>query len=156
MIPVRQTHKTQAVVVGPLGHCMYGPDHDKAELTREHVVPRGLGGGIIILAGTCEECRQKTHKFETDCLRGNWRLFRNQIDLEISKKDRPLTHATLIVSDGKTNLPLIVPIGDYPIVLVLPKILEAPGIFSGVSAEPAGLTYIYNPVMAAERIKKYG
>jgi hypothetical protein len=156
MFPVRQTLKSKAVVVGPLGHCMYGPDHNKDELTREHIIPRGLGGGVIMLAGSCEDCRKKTQAFETECLRVNWGLFRNQIDMEISKKSNPVTHAVMILVDGETRLPLIVPIKDYPTILTLPKMLEAPGIFSGRPAYPVGLTHIYNAKEAGQSAAKYG
>lgn len=67
-----------------VGRCIYCGSTEEP-LTREHVVPRGLGGNrppiglheaVVLRKATCEPCRRITHKLETECqdrMMGNFR-----------------------------------------------------------------------------------
>jgi hypothetical protein len=96
---------------------MYGPHHSKLELSREHVIPKGLGGGIIVLKGSCEDCR-KTAAIENECLHKNWKLFRAINDFDISS-DKP-TEAPIVIVDDDRRSEKLVPLKDHPNILVMP------------------------------------
>jgi HNH endonuclease len=57
-----------------VGHCVYCGS--KTDLTKEHIIPFGLGGDQTLLDGSCGECAEKTKRFEQDCLRGWFGAFR--------------------------------------------------------------------------------
>jgi hypothetical protein len=153
---VHRTHKAFAKVFGPLGYCMYGPDHSKEKLTREPVIPRGLSGGIILRGSSCEDCRKKTHKFETECLAKNWKLFRTELDLELSDRRLAPTHGTITVQHAGYSVPLIVPLRDYPLVLTMPKIADGPALLTGNNTPAAtGLVHIYDSKDAVARLARH-
>ena len=53
----------------PVGKCIYCGAEPPEPLTIEHILPQGLGGGLILPAASCETCRRITHKIEEICLR---------------------------------------------------------------------------------------
>ena len=59
----------QSTVIGPFNRCIYCGAEDIDALSREHVVPYGLFGSIILLKASCPACRKITASFENDCLR---------------------------------------------------------------------------------------
>ena len=111
------------------GACVYCGSTE--QLSREHVIPYALGGTLTILEGSCEGCRKKTHKFETDVLTGPMRMVRYIQNLPSSSKHRDVPKLVPIVvasSDG-TEQTIDVPIGKAPIFLAFyefgePKYLE--------------------------------
>ncbi|HTT97111.1 MAG TPA: hypothetical protein VMF58_03620 [Rhizomicrobium sp.] len=114
---------------------MYCPEHSTEELSREHVIPKGLGGGVILLKSSCEKCRVKTCKIEEECLTKNWKLFRVQNNLDLSDpKSAPTTGAIIIRQDGKL-LTKMVPLEDRPNYLTMPIPDAAPGLLTGRSQE---------------------
>src|SRR4051794_33678678 len=59
-----------------IGQCIYC-GNTKPPLTREHVLPRGLGGfkspngyrsALVLQNASCEPCRKATQQIENDCL----------------------------------------------------------------------------------------
>lgn len=51
-----------------IGKCIYCGSTDN--LTREHVVPRGLGGPWLLLKASCKKCARITSDFEGGVLGG--------------------------------------------------------------------------------------
>lgn len=63
-----------------VGACIYCGDKTPP-LSREHVLPRGLGGGsapdgysgaLVLQNASCEICRRVTQKIEEQCLLSIW------------------------------------------------------------------------------------
>jgi len=69
-----------------IGRCIYCGDVD-SKLTKEHVVPFGLGGNAIILRkACCEECRVITSKCERNPISNNWGEVRAALDFPSRKR----------------------------------------------------------------------
>lgn len=111
------------------GFCIYCGS--TKQLSREHVVPYALGGTLTIAQGSCEECRKKTHAFETDVLTGPLRMVRYIQNLPSSTKHRSVPKTvefSVKLGDG-TVQPIEVPIAKAPIFLAFyefgdPKFLD--------------------------------
>jgi HNH endonuclease len=123
--------RANPLVYPPLGRCMYCGSKDR--LSREHIVPRGLGGNIILPRSSCERCRKITQKFEESCLRKNFLYFRIHTGLHQHEKERP-THLPVRIR-GK-GVRLVLP-SSHPNWLILPS-LGRPGLLSGA---PLGMPY---------------
>lgn len=123
------------------GACVYCGS--KEQLSREHVIPYALGGTLTIIDGSCEECRKKTHRFETDVLTGPLRMVRYIHNLPSSSKHKDvpkLIPITVNVADG-TEKGIDVPVAKAPILLAFyefgePKYLDS---LSGASLETSGV-----------------
>lgn len=84
-----------------VGACIYCGDNE-SRLTREHILPRGLGGNsapqghndaLVLQNATCYRCADITSKIETDCLR---QMNQARARLGLKRKDR--AEATMKVS----------------------------------------------------------
>src|ERR1044071_7473115 len=69
MSPSAGASQQLPTVFGPLNKCVYCGAEPPTPLTKEHVLPQGLGGGIILLKSSCDPCRKITQKFEETTLR---------------------------------------------------------------------------------------
>lgn len=123
------------VVIGPMGRCIYGKDHATSALTREHVIPFGLGGGLILRDATCENCRKITHSFESTCLERHLKAVRTHEKMPSRNRKRRPTHLPILVERDGIERPEMVPIDHHPTLLILPEYLDAPGM---IGARPAG------------------
>ena len=111
--------------VGPIGVRIYHRSGGEGDLTMEHVMPRGLGGGLILLAASCARCSKITMGIEQRVLRfGQMRVARAALNLS-GKEERPTTAPLLVVQDGKERL-VDVALEDHPRHLGLP-VFPAPG-----------------------------
>lgn len=54
----------------PLCACVYcgALATDLEKLTNEHVIPDGIGGNLILTAGSCRSCAMKTNRFESETI----------------------------------------------------------------------------------------
>jgi hypothetical protein len=53
----------------PDGRCIYcGTDSDPGALQREHIIPYGLNGTLILPRASCPDCSKVTGALETFCL----------------------------------------------------------------------------------------
>lgn len=68
---MRRNQGQGAPRVRPINQCIYcGFTSDNiADLSREHIVPQGLGGTETLLKASCADCREITSKFELLCIR---------------------------------------------------------------------------------------
>lgn len=57
------------VRMAPAGACIYCGTRD-GRLTDEHVVPKGLGGTLVLPQASCDDCARLTSQFEMRVLRG--------------------------------------------------------------------------------------
>jgi hypothetical protein len=67
---------TAGLVYGPVGHCIYCGASD-VHLGREHVMPFGLHGQMVLLKSSCDSCAKVTGQLE------NFVLGRMLVDLRI-------------------------------------------------------------------------
>lgn len=99
-------------------------------LTDEHVIPRGIGGKLIIGNASCEKCRLITHRFETAVMQKMLLASRIHIGFKSKNpKGRPNHLPVHVVRDGKMKTDSV-PICDHPGLMILP-IFPSPGLYSG-------------------------
>ncbi|MBB5469186.1 hypothetical protein HDG32_005333 [Paraburkholderia sp. CI2] len=58
----------------PVGRCIYCGS--KERLSKEHIIPAGLRGDMILPRSSCEKCAGITSSYEGHIQRGIWALFR--------------------------------------------------------------------------------
>jgi hypothetical protein len=107
-----------------IGKCIYCGSTDN--LTREHIVPHGLGGPWLLLKASCKKCARITSDFEGGVLGKFFILVRTKLGLPTyNPKNRPKTFPFLVTIGGKEKV-LEVPVSDCPTVFMMP-LLEKPG-----------------------------
>ena len=85
------SHRSKPEVYLTEGRCIYcGNTDDPNSLTREHVIPNGLGGALLFLKASCRKCARVTGRFEEECLRNNFSVYRAAAKLPSSRP--PLEH----------------------------------------------------------------
>jgi hypothetical protein len=101
--------------------CIYCGTTEK-RLTKEHIVPLGLGGNLIFPKASCIECAKIIHVYEYTTLRTTLGVMRMRYGFPTRrKKDRP-THLDIQTSKGKL---IKVPIEEYPVGAVIPNFSRA-------------------------------
>jgi HNH endonuclease len=113
--------------IKPIGKCIYCERTDN--LTREHVVPRGMGGTITLPKGSCKTCAEITKKIETACMRKTLIHVRVKYGLHRHPKERPETVPVTYRDWSDNEVVKQVPVADYPTLWAMP-IYEYPGILS--------------------------
>jgi hypothetical protein len=118
-----------------IGFCIYCGS-TTPPLTREHVVPRGLGGKIapvgahtaaVLGKASCERCRKVTHKFETICQQQMFGHLR--IRSGMKQSEAPDTVSGLLrFADGSTKEVHGHP-ADFPALLFMPLLRKSPGLW---------------------------
>ncbi len=123
-----------------VGECIYCGDCD-SKLTREHVLPRGLGGNespagassaFVLQEASCEKCRRTTQKMEEDCLRHMMDPARARLGLKRKDRTGKTTKAQVVLEDGSST-ERDLPWHEVPGPIILPSFHEAL-IFSGNQA----------------------
>lgn len=125
-----------------VGRCIYC-DSTQPPLTREHVIPRGLGGNIapntfseamVLLRATCETCRNTTREIEDFCL--NDMLGHARARLVLNRKDRnkPTRPAEVLYRDGRRAEEEL-QIADIPAAMMIPAFPTA-AVFQGLDWKP--------------------
>jgi hypothetical protein len=120
-----------------VGQCIYcgattGP------FTREHVIPRGLGGdwepeghgnALVLQKASCPSCQNVTQKIEEHCLRSMMNPARARLGLKRKDRGSGNMRGRLEKADGSVE-ERDVPIDELPAALVIPSFYEA-GALSG-------------------------
>lgn len=119
--------KDKANVPPPVNRCIYCGDGNVEVLTREHVLPAGLGGGIVLNKASCPVCQKIIHKVETATMRGMLLDYRREFDLIRHRDELPPTTVLRIGGEDR-----VVPIADAPSFLTVPKLSTWPGILRGL------------------------
>jgi hypothetical protein len=108
--------KAQSEVFAPVGRCIYCPDISGVGLGREHIVPFGMGGGLILPEASCKKCGAVTESFETTCQR---KMFiRHRLAQGLVRHSREMADRIRELSEQP----------DY---LILPLIQGMPGMITG-------------------------
>lgn len=97
-----------------IGRCIYCGSK-VPPLTREHVVPKGLGGrlspdghheAIVLRNASCTICQRITQSFENDCLVNNFGLVRHRKQLRERRRNTDQYTHTIDLGDGiKQKMP---------------------------------------------------
>ena len=117
-------------VIDPLWKCIYCGSQDRNTLTREHVLPIGMGGGIILHKASCGVCREVISPFETRCMKENFGAFRHQVKLSRHAHERPLHLPLEVEKDGVVTRKMV-PLEERPNILMLPEIDLPPRLMGG-------------------------
>lgn len=92
----------------PVRRCIYC--QFAGELTREHIVPSGLGGDWVLPKASCRDCAEITGRFERNVLRGSLWPARGALNLgSRRKRQRPDDFPMMITRDGqeeRVNTPI--------------------------------------------------
>lgn len=109
-----------------IGKCVYcGSTND---LRKEHVLPYGLGGDILLLKATCKSCAAVTSAIEGRLLRGHWRAYRKLLGLTTRSK-YPTHYPVKVKTAEAKSAPGLVASDQYPVLIVLD--FDPPSILSG-------------------------
>jgi hypothetical protein len=115
---------TAAPVTKYIGRCIYCGSTDN--LTREHIVPRGIGGPWLLLKASCKKCAKVTSGFEKDVLRKFFILMRTKLGLPTYHlPKRPDSFSFVVTTDGQEKV-MEVPASDAPTLFMMP-LFEKPG-----------------------------
>ncbi|AWI89220.1 hypothetical protein C0214_13695 [Methylobacterium sp. DM1] len=140
-----------------LGKCIYcGADK---KLSREHIIPFGLGGNLVFTGASCEQCAKATSDFERYCLRNMFQAARTHLKLPTrNKKEKPKTLRLSYFRHEGTHEWLDVPVSDHPYAVVLP-IFQPPTFISG-SPHQEGLVLEGTAILSGpgffEKLQKFG
>jgi hypothetical protein len=102
----------------PVGRCIYCGASDE-KLTREHIIPFGLGGQWVLPDASCKACAAITARVEQFCLRPMLGRFRIQMKLPTRRPgERPgALPLEIVKADGSSeSKPL--PIEEHPITCI--------------------------------------
>jgi hypothetical protein len=116
-------------VFPPVGRCIYCGSDGSGTLTKEHILPAGLGGSLILPRASCSQCQKVIHKFETICMRQTLLPFRKAVGLTRHPDDLPAS--VPLVFDLDLQGPRLVALDEHPNIVVLPGLCEPPGILAG-------------------------
>lgn len=119
---------------GPVGRCIYcGATEWSAQQPRklgdEHIVPEGLGGGLVLPEASCKTCEAVTSAVELEWLRGAYYTARVQKGLGKKRKRPPRFLPLQVNRDGKTVWESI-SLEKYPAMIVT-LLFDEPEILSG-------------------------
>jgi hypothetical protein len=107
-----------------IGKCIYCGAIDK--LTREHILPRGLGGPWLLLKASCRKCAKVTSDFERDVLKEFFILPRTKLGLPTyHPKNRPEGFSFKSTIDGEEEV-MDFPVSDCPTLFMMPQ-FKKPG-----------------------------
>lgn len=127
----------------PVGRCIYCGTTE-GPLDREHIVPFGLGGNLVLPASSCRACSGTTSAFEMSCLRAYLGKFRLRFGFPSRKgKFRP-EDSIFKTTDGFGNQGhFALPPEKSPRILTFFR-LQTAGLLSGV---PASSSFEPEPVV---------
>jgi hypothetical protein len=125
--------KEKAAVFASAKLCIYCLNAERP-LTREHVIPRGMGGGMILPEASCSNCQKIINEIETYCMRGPFLSHRLAAGMVNHPEDLGDAIRMPIIIDGVRHEKEF-PVEQYPRFLVLPELHDSPGILGGHSTD---------------------
>jgi hypothetical protein len=103
----------------------------KQKLSREHIIPFGLGGIATLPRASCKACARITGAIEQACLRMMLGPTRIRLNLPTRRPEgRPTELQITLIDENKRTTERTVPASEFP--LIIPGLLlPPPGILSG-------------------------
>lgn len=114
-----------------VGSCIYCGSREN--LSREHIIPLGLGGKTTLPKASCARCAVITGKVERSVLRGSMWPARALLKMRSRRPEEAPTSKTLTAIREGTEQEVELPLEDYPILLPM-SVFEPPGYLTGVSS----------------------
>jgi hypothetical protein len=96
----------------PVGGCIYCSN---AATSKEHIIPRSLGGMLLLPDASCSACAGITHAFEGQCADKLFSPIRRQFGLPSRSGKRRNKDPKSAVLDGVST---IIPDGDFPGIII--------------------------------------
>ena len=124
----------KARVFPPVGRCIYCGGDGGGTLTKEHIFPAGIGGGLVLPRASCRSCQTEIQTFETICMRKTLLPYRKASGLIRHPNDLP--RSVPLTLDLELKGPTQVALDMHPNVVVLPGLRELPGVLRGRPPEP--------------------
>lgn len=123
-----------------VGRCIYCGA--SAKLSDEHVIPRGLGGDLVLARASCPRCAEITSRFERDILRNPQVLaLRSAFELPTyHPKNRPDTFRLAVTRNGEDEV-LEVPAQQTLLGFPSPN-FPPPGFLRGATVKGISVTGI--------------
>jgi hypothetical protein len=119
-----------SITFSPIGSCIYCGTN-AGQMTDEHVIPFGLGGGLILPKSSCKTCAKETARMEQIIQRMFLGPFRIRLGLPTRRpKERPQQLEIQILRDGKI-IRENVTASEFPLIYHTVK-LPPPRILSGL------------------------
>lgn len=114
----------------PAKQCIYCGDRDTStrSLGDEHIIPRALGGSLILPDASCIICEGFTSRIETICT-GRLEVLRPQFQIRGRKSNR--VKRSLPFRRNHQDLPTSVPVHDHPSLVIVPT-WGVPGILENL------------------------
>lgn len=112
-----------------VGRCIYCGA--TSGLSREHVLPYGLGGDLVLNGASCGTCSTETSRFELRLLRGHWWPYRLCLGLPSRRSGEQVPDLPVKVKrqDG-TEWQAYIPMASQTIAMAF--VFDPPSILSGV------------------------
>ena len=157
--------KSQTVQIGKCIYC-----ESCSDLTKEHVIPYGIGGHIILSKASCTKCADETKRIEDRLLRKHWWPHRQILGLQsrtpaTDVRDVPIS---LIQGNG-TRIPGFLPLKQQTISInmhfpppgfLTGEIVDGPPVSSGTSLKMLGkppaqaiINGAIRPILSFEKIE---
>ena len=130
-------------------------------MTDEHIIPRGIGGALVIPSGTCLVCKEAIDPVEGSVINNTLGNFRLRTGFASRKGKVRRGTVTIHVADdiARTSFtPKKIPLSDYPRILILPQ-LPPPTMLCGPwTVEPLAWTRVVNKdfELIAEKHAQHG
>lgn len=115
------------VIYDGVGLCIYCGDMQSA-LSREHIIPFGLNGDLVLPKSSCDNCRGITGKFEGHVLKKMLLYPRARWGLKSQKKTLPTTFPLTITRQNGRKRHKQVPLDELPTHLNFMPRFTLPGI----------------------------
>lgn len=112
----------------PVGKCIYCGSTN--ELSREHIIPYGLNGDLVLAKASCKDCATITSSFEGEILQGELKSLRTKLQFRSRRRTGPKTVLFTLTTDAGSK-ELQIPIENSPIIWPSP-VLSLAGFFEGV------------------------
>jgi hypothetical protein len=140
--------KLPDIISEPIGRCIYCGATE--QLTREHVIPKGLKGIYILGEASCRNCAIITGRIENACLRHMMGRFRRRVGFKSTKRQPTTLPLRITKPDGSAEERLV-PISELPTAISLPVWYHPPLMLLGEARpfEVATWTWIKNDAAAA-------
>src|SRR5687768_15705481 len=116
-------------IVHALGRCIYCGTTD-APLSKEHVIPKGLGGTLVLPKASCAGCAKITSAVECQILRKYLINVRSRLGLPSYKQQNQPGPVSIEFRRGERSETVDVPIRLATAMMVMPR-LAPPGYFGG-------------------------
>lgn len=117
-----------------IGRCIYCGA--TSGLSREHVLPYGLGGDLVLSTASCQSCARETGRVELRLLRGHWWPYRLCLGLPSRRAGERIPDLSVKVKrpDG-TEYPAHIPMERQTVAMAF--VFDPPSILKGaVRTEP--------------------